>query len=224
MRALVSILSSMVLRLAGNSHSGVWVVDSDYYTTTGLEGKSSSVSYAAVFSSFDYQVRIARGGSNDGDANRIMIRGIPYPLDGEYYWYSNYLFQYSTSGWYSVWKQVAGSYPVALQNWTASTAINQGYYWNTLRVVANSSSLYYYINGTLVWSGVDTALGIGRVGIGMYRTSGSSGDRLWVDWATLTTSGAMSSDIPISDVVNLEQQTLNDASNENPVGSVDIAP
>ena len=119
---------------------------------------------------------------------------------------------------------MAGSDDIALQTWTPSPAINQGFYWNTLRVVANGSSLYFYINETLVWSGVDTDLEVGRVGIGMYSLTGNTDDRLWVDWATLTPLGAMSSAIPISDTVSLEQQTLNDASNKSPIGSVDSAP
>ena len=205
------------------SHSGTWVVIVITISTTGQEGTSSSVSYAAEFSSFDYQVRLGRSGT-DSDANRIMIRGTPYPLDEYNHWYSDYTFQYTTNGWYSVWKQVAGSDAIALQTWTPSPAINQGFYWNTLRVVANGSSLYFYINETLVWSGVDTDLEVGRVGIGMYRTTGNPDDRLWVDWATLTPLGAMSSAIPISDTVSLEQQTLNDASNKSPIGSVDSAP
>jgi len=206
------------------AHSGIWTVDSNYYSTTGLAGTSSSTSYAANFANLDYQVRLRRSGSATSNANRIMVRGTPSPLDSNNYWYNYYSFQYTGNGSYSVWKRVASGSSVALQSWTSSTAINQGDAWNTLRVVANGNGFYFYINGTLVWSGTDTTLGSGRVGVGMYRSADSTGDRLWVDWATLTTTSILSLDIPNADAVSLEQQALNDASNARQEGTENIAP
>jgi hypothetical protein len=194
------------------SHSGTWTVDSNYYSTAGLAGTSSSASYTADFNNFDYQARLWRNGC-DGCANRLIIRGTPAPLDSGNNWNRSYLFQYTRNGSYSVWKAVAGSY-TPLQGWTSSSAINQGSAWNTLRVVANGSSLYFYINGTLVWGGSDTSLTSGRVGIGMYRSSDSTGDRLWVDWATLSPLDASGVGAPaITNTVSAEQQALNDTAN-----------
>jgi hypothetical protein len=194
------------------SHSGIWTVDSNYYSTTGLANAVSSASYTADFTNFDYQARLWRNGC-DTCANHIVIRGTPTPLDGINWWNRSYVFQYTRNGSYSVWKTVAGSY-TPLQGWTSISAINQGSAWNTLRVVANGSNFYFYINGTLVWSGTDSSLTSGRVGIGMYRSSTSSGDQLWVDWATLSpldTSGLDA--LAITDTVSAEQQALNDAAN-----------
>jgi len=108
------------------AHSGIWTVDSNYYSTTGLAGTSSSTSYAANFANLDYQVRLRRSGSATSNANRIMVRGTPSPLDSNNYWYNYYSFQYTGNGSYSVWKRVASVSSVALQCWTSSTAIKQG--------------------------------------------------------------------------------------------------
>ena len=199
-------------------HSGSWWIDSNaWYTTQGLSGVWSSVSYAADFTNFDYQARLWRDGS-DGSANSILIRGTPTPLGSGNLWYSYYAFQYTRDGSYSVWKRVAGT-STCLQSWTASSAINQGSAWNTLRVVANGGNLYYYINGTLVWSGSDFSLSSGRVGIRMHRSSSSTGDQLWADWATLTEG-----EFEVTETVSDEQQALNEAANEHPRGSEDVGP
>jgi len=76
-----------------------------------------------------------------------------------------------------------------VHGWSYSSAINQGDAWNTLRVVASGAHMEFYINGTEVWSGTDSSLAFGRVGIGMYRHAASTGDRLDVDWAVLSTLG-----------------------------------
>ena len=72
-----------------------------------------------------------------------------------------------------------------LQNWTATPAIQQGIAWNEVRVVAIASSLSFYINEVLVWSGSDAGLVSGRVRIGMYRGPGMT-SWLLVDYSTLT--------------------------------------
>ena len=183
----------------------------------------SSASYAANFTNFDYQARLWRAGC-DTCANRLLIRGTPDPLSSSKNWYSYYSFQYTRAGRYSVWKRVNGS-STALQNWTSSSAINQGSAWNTLRVVASGGNLYFYINGTLVWTGYDSSLTSGRVGISMYRNSDSSGDQLWADWATLSTFGTTSLGAPtITDTVSSEQQALNEAANKLGGGNEDMAP
>ncbi len=167
------------------AHSGTWTVGSDYYSTAGLAGSSSSASYTQQFSNLDYRARMQRSGCITC-ANRLFIRGTPLPLDSENRWYSYYNFQYSGDGYYSVWKRVDGGSVTSLQGWTYSPAINEGLAWNTLRVVASGSNLSFYINGIQVWSGTDTSLTTGRVGVGMYRSSTSTGDLLQVDWARLT--------------------------------------
>ena len=169
------------------THSGSWTVDSNYYSTAGSPNVFSSVSYAKDFANLDYQVRLQRTGCGTCN-NRLMIRGTPPPLGLYDDWYSFYSFEYNRNGNYSVWKKVAGGALTPLRSWTASSAIQQGDAWNTLRVVANGNNLSFYINGTRVWSGSDSSLASGRVGISMFRDS-SSGNQLLVDWATLTALG-----------------------------------
>jgi hypothetical protein len=120
-----------------------------------------------------------------GCANTLAIRGNPV-LDGTGWWNSEYTFDYTNNGLFSVWRDNNGTY-AALKNWTSTAAINQGG-WNTLKVTASGSTLKFYINGTLVWTGTDSTYASGRVGIGMYRSSTSLGDKLYVDWAQLTTT------------------------------------
>ena len=72
---------------------------------------------------------------------------------------------------------------------------------------------------TLVWSGFDASLSVGRVGIGMYRSVDTIGDQIWADWATLTplvTGGAAGE-------VSQEQRSRNDAANARGEGHVDYS-
>jgi len=147
-------------------------------------------------------------------SSNLLIRGTPDPLDPQYRWDQYYSFQLSRDGFFSVYKRIGGVLTM-LQGWTYSAAINQGDAWNILRVFANGSSIYYTINGTLVWSGTDTSLTSGRVGVGMYG-SNAAGDEIRVDWATLYTDGGGT--FAFSDMVSQEQQLLNDAANLNPIG------
>lgn len=83
---------------------------------------------------------------------------------------SAYVFQISGSGSYGVWKQVAGTWSW-LQSWTTSPEVQPDV--NVLRATAQGAALSFYINGTLVWSGSDSSLSGGLVGLGGY-TSGDT--------------------------------------------------
>ena len=174
------------------SHSGTWYVGSQYIYTSGLADSWSSASYIDSFSNFDYQARMIRYGC-EWCTNYIVFRGTPYPLTANNNWYHEYKLQYSNDGSYSVWKRVAGGSAVALKGWTYTSAINQGG-WNTLRVVADGTSLSFYINGTYIWSTTDSSLSSGRAGVGMYRDADSTGNELQVDWARLCLLGSAASD------------------------------
>jgi hypothetical protein len=196
------------------THSGIWNIDSNYFWTNGIIGSSSSVSYFENFGNFEYQVRMWRFGGNS-DANRIIIRGTPNPLTTANCWNSSYLFQYTRDGLFSVWKMLSDGSSTALQNWAISSAINTGDAWNSLRVVANGNNLYFYINGMLVWSGSDSTLSLGRVGIGMYRSDdGIEDDRLYINWATLTTNISSSASFDLEDKVSAEQEIINEEANQ----------
>jgi hypothetical protein len=166
-------------------HHGTWTVATGSLSTAGVPGSISSIGYDAVFTGvLDYTVRMRRIGS-PSYTNRVYIRGNPDPLNPDNQeWYSGYSFQFSCLGEYSVWR-TQGASSEALQPWTLHTAVHSGEEWNVLRVVADGTSYQYFVNGTLVWSGNSFAAQTGYVGLGMYRPSEGSGDRLDVDWAVL---------------------------------------
>lgn len=168
--------------------SGAWTVDDNYYSTGGVSDAWSSVSYDLDVADLDFQVALLRTRC-EGCANAIFVRGTPDPLDAYHQWYSYYSFQFTRNGYFSVWRRVDGGQLVVLRDWTLSQAINQRDRWNTLRVVADGTTLEFYINGVRVWSGNDGTLTSGRVGFGMYKDEGSA-NRLWADWAVLVPPGA----------------------------------
>jgi subtilisin family serine protease len=177
------------------SHAGIWLVDSQYYSTIGLIGTSASASYAGEFANFDLQARILRTGC-ETCANRLLVRGTPLPLDINYHWAVEYAFNYANQGYFSVGKTVNGVTTV-LKGWTETPAINQGGTWNTVRVIAVGNKFSFYINDTLVWSGTDSQIASGRVGLGMYRNLTSIPDIFQVDWVTLTPAYALTlNDLP----------------------------
>ena len=74
--------------------------------------------------------------------------------------------------------------------------------WNTLKVVAVGSSLKFYINNILVWTGSDSSLRTGTVGFGFYR-DGTAGT-LFVDSASLSTTATADVN-PFADVLAGEE-------------------
>jgi len=194
------------------SFSGQWYYNTENLYTSGLDGLWSTASYDQSFANLDYTARMKRLGCETCSSN-LLIRGTPLPLGPENRWDEYYSFQYARDGHFSVFKRVS-EVSTPLQGWTYTDVIHQGDAWNTLRVFASGSTLYFSINGTLVWSGTDTSLTSGRVGIGMFGST-DTGDELRVDWATLYTDGG---GMIMTETVSPEQQLLNDAANLNPTG------
>ncbi|MGC1379087.1 MAG: S8 family serine peptidase [Anaerolineales bacterium] len=164
---------------------GGWnIVSQKYYRAFGLSSYlSATAAHTGTYFTLDYRVSIKRTGCS-WCADRLYVRGKTYPLNpSSYYdWNSGYIFQYVNDGYISVWSVVDGSYAPLLM-WKPSSSIHRNG-WNTLRVTANGSALKFYINSTLVWSGVDSILSGGAVGVGMFGYNSS--DKLYVDWAALT--------------------------------------
>ena len=194
----------------GQAHSGSWsIASSQWYTSPGLAGLWASTSYNGTFSALDYQARLQRQGSNTS-ANCLLARGSPTPATIDNDWDSGYSFCYAGNGYYNIWKSPGSAAWSVLQDWTYSPSISTGAAWNVLRIVANGSNLYFYVNGALVWSGVDASIASGRAGIEFYSPSPLTGDQLWVDWATLTNIAPRE----ILDTISPEQQALNEAAQE----------
>jgi hypothetical protein len=157
------------------------------YTTLGVANSYASASHANNYTTLTYEARLKRSGCASC-ANSLVIRGTPTPLDSSGRWNKEYKFQYSNDGYISVY-EVNGSTVTALLPWTSISGINNAG-WNTLKVTATGSAMKFYVNGVLKVSGNDSTFSTGRVGINMYRSSTSTGDKLYVDWAKLTTTVA----------------------------------
>jgi hypothetical protein len=186
-----------------------WFVNSTYLYTAGAANKVSSVMYNQSgnehFGTLTFTAKLVRYGCN-GCASGLLVRGEPGTLNSLREWASSYFFMYSRSGSYSVLKTVGGTETVLI-TWTASTQINAGTAWNILQVRTSGNTLRFYINGSLVWTGTDTSFTTGHAGIFMYQ-DGSSGNTLYVDYATLTTTVSTATQF---DTISAEQAALNAA-------------
>jgi len=166
--------------------NGTWsIFNSSYLRTYGLLGTYVSTYYNYDWKKLNYTVKMKRDGCLDC-GNALYIRGTPAPTNGA--WQSGYWFGYRNDGHFGVWERNGGTWHT-LKNWTSSAAIDR-VGWNTLKVIADGTKLKFYINGTLVWTGSDSSLANGKVGITMYRNA-SAGNRLLVDWAKLTANFSM---------------------------------
>jgi len=107
------------------------------------------------------------GGSASGDAG-IMFR-VTSPgsgSDGYHGYYfgvtnTNYVVGWADGGWHQIANAPSGA--VKPQN-----------QYNHLKVVANGSDLYYYVNGALVYSMTDTRFAAGQIGLRSYNMAFSA--------------------------------------------------
>lgn len=192
-----------------------------YYTTTGIANKWSSINQTGNHYTFDYRVKMRRTGCTDC-SNTIMATGTPKTLLANGRWKSAYLFSYTNTGYYSVWK-VNGKTETALKNWAYSGKIKKGGV-NTLRVVDKGARLEFYINGTRVWYKNETSLTGTKVGIGMFG-GGATGERLYVDSAVLYSiypSSLYSAFVDNGAELNLESNSIPEPSSN--WGSVNMSP
>lgn len=195
---------------------GSWsIYSSAYYRTLGVSGMGSSIRTTGNFGDVIFEARMKRLGSEPGNPNRLIVRGNYASLDPTKHWKPSYIFQYTNSGLFSVFEISSTGTATALKTWTTSSAILPNN-WNTLKVTAVGSTLRFYINGTLVWAGTDTTLKTGKLGIGMYRGSGTTGNVFYVDWAKGTTNATADLN------PNLDEQVADGV--EVPGGDLDNAP
>jgi hypothetical protein len=162
---------------------GVWTNSSTYllspnFTVAGV----ASIAYATAYPKLDYSAKVMRTGCASC-LTSLYIRGSGTGVTSGG-WTSGYQFSITRDGKYSVVKTVA-SKATTLKVLSASAYINKLSAWNVLRVVASGTSLKFYVNGNLVWSGTDTAIATGKVGIGMVSNGTGGANRLSVDYATL---------------------------------------
>ncbi|MFH2040318.1 MAG: C39 family peptidase, partial [Chloroflexota bacterium] len=169
------------------SKAGWWKVTGNWYLaggklrSFGVSNAFSSAKHSNNYANFTYEARMYRTGETNW-ANNLVIRGRPTVLSSTKSWSPSYIFEYSNSGYFSVWEISSSGVETVLKGWTTSSAIVKNG-WNTLKVVAVNSSLKFYINNILVWSGFDGTLKTGQVGFSFYRDA--TAGRLDVDWARL---------------------------------------
>jgi hypothetical protein len=187
--------------------SGYWMLSgSEYWYTQGVAGNSSTSLYTiANFSNLDVSTRFFRASSSLLQANMLLVRSTVATDNGGLP-LNAYAFEYAGTGQFAVWKYLNGV-QTPIQDWTYTSAINTGSAFNTLRAYASGANLYYWINGTLVWSGTDTSLTSGKVGVTMFRNSTSTDNGFWVDYVTLRpVAGAAA----LSEAVSVQQMLLNE--------------
>lgn len=165
---------------------GNWVLKPGNLYNTGIAGMRTSVKHINNYTNFYYTVRMKRWGNSTGvAANAIVIRGNPSSRDGTGYWRPSYLLQYSNNGYYSVWRINADATQTAIQGWTPVSGVISKSGYNKLEVWAYGDSLDFHINGVHLWSGFDSALTFGNVGVSQYTEPGKW-SQTWLDSASLT--------------------------------------
>ena len=86
-----------------------------------------------------------------------------------------------------------------IKTWTPSPAIVKGG-WNNVKVIAVGTLMRFFINGKQVWASNNMTLTTGQVGIGMYRSSGTTGEKLYVDSASLSTTPTTADINPFAEI------------------------
>lgn len=164
--------------------TGTWALNgSGQYQSSGLANAWSSVANSTQFADGTYQATMTRSGGTAGMGSGIILRGSPSSRTASGTWTPSYSFQYTNNRTFSVTKVDSSGTSTALKGWTSSRAIVKGGA-NTLKVVASGTSLQFSINGTLVWTGTDSLLSVGQVGVGFVRDGTSS--TLRIDAASVT--------------------------------------
>lgn len=179
---------------------GSWTSDANYYSSTGVNGNSASAKRAGNYGDVTYTVRARRVGSVTTNANRLIVRGRPNPTAGDGLWQPSYSFQWTNSGQYSVYETSPTGATAAIVPWTvapAGTISATGF--NVVKVTAVGPILRLFINGTQLAVVSDSTIRAGQVGVGFYRATGSTNNRLYVDSASLQTT-ATAADQPMGGV------------------------
>jgi len=148
--------------------SGLWSIAGGEYV---MSGSSAGVWRFSEyndpsFSDFTYEVTLKRT-AGPGTSKGVIFRNNNYfASNGD-----GYGFWITSTGEYSVWKHVGGI-STPLVTWVSSSAINTGLgASNTIKVVANGSSLSFFANGLLLRAITDSSFSSGKVGVGVYSSS-----------------------------------------------------
>uniref|UniRef100_A0A7C4AGB7 DUF1080 domain-containing protein n=1 Tax=Fundidesulfovibrio putealis TaxID=270496 RepID=A0A7C4AGB7_9BACT len=121
------------------------------------------------YANVDVTVRLRlRENYANKNAAGIYVRGNPGTQNSLGVWDSGYYFCLLNNGQVLVRKFTAGSVVTELSSGFLQTTNYIPSDWNDVRVVADNSTLSFYVNGAKVFATTDTALKSGKVGIEFY--------------------------------------------------------
>ncbi len=168
--------------------SGYWYMNGGNYACDGDQDYVNSIVHTGTYRNFIYQARLKRDGNGGGYWNNsLIVRGSTY-TDSEGWWTPSYLFSFTNTKYFSVWRLNRDGSATTLKDWTYASVIGTQL-WKTMKVVAQGGSFTFSLNGRTVWSGRDSMFTSGQVGIGFY-TSSPYWSLLRVDSATMQTLAA----------------------------------
>ena len=184
-------------------------VDDDWNVVSGeyiayQASPAGTDSMVATYSGFEwsdcyYEVKIRR--SAVGFARYMLVRATSdfdlYPTESG----SGYGFGVDESS-FLIFKLVDGATTI-LEGWTNTPYLNPPEQWNTLGVNIVGTTLEFYINGNLVWSGSDSSLCEGRIGLLGFTNSGVVTTHYFDDAVVIEP-------LTISQAVSAEQQWYNE--------------
>ena len=172
------------------SNSNWWWSNGKWNVTGPDTWDDQYTSNSGTYTDLDYQVNVLLKGDRyaASDSQSIIVHAAFDPsgtvVD------SGYIFSIAGLGDFSVYRKDGASTWSAMQPWTVNSAIKKGTITNnTLRVITNGSTMYFYINGQLVWVGTDGTYSSGQVGIGLWYYD--TGDMLSADWALVYDAPAL---------------------------------
>jgi len=159
-----------------------------FYSSPGLSGNYVTISRKDDYKDGTYSVRMKRNGCETCE-NIIMIRGVENPLSTNGRWKNAYVFAYNNNGRFEIYKASGGTIS-GLVPWTNSSAVHASGtttgQWNVLKVAFTGTQMNLFINNTLVATVYDGSFKKGNLGIGFKRDTTTTGNRIYVDWASLT--------------------------------------
>lgn len=176
-------------RLGWNSVAGTWNLNGGYYWAQGTPGYWASTAHTGSWRNFVYQARVKRDGNGGGYwSNSMVIRGNPLRLNSERDWAPSYHFNFTNTGYFSVFftDKYGDEYPIV--DWTYAGVI-RNQIWKTVKVVAQGPYFSWSVNGRTLWSGYDYNQSVGQVGYSFYTASGYW-STMRLDSASLQTLGA----------------------------------
>ncbi|HOZ37803.1 MAG TPA: M12 family metallo-peptidase [Anaerolineaceae bacterium] len=178
-----------------SSVTGVWGLSANSYSSTGVPDKWASAVYKSNYSNFTLTTRFLRTPiRNSGYANIVYFRGNPTTLDSMSAWKNSYAIGLAQNGAFWIGKYVNGTFTFLTGDWIWTDRIVDG--WNNIKVIAEGGFIDLYINGYYMGWVYDTTFTWGKIGVGFYRSSTVTGDRMYFDFVKVTPSGLVLGDLP----------------------------